>query len=41
MYGQENLLYEDDGQNEVDAYRTDQDCDIDGNENHDDDDLPP
>ena len=41
MYGQENLLYEDDGQNEVDAYRTDQDCDIDGNENHGDDDLSP
>ena len=41
MHGQENLLYEDDGQNEANAYTSDQYCDIDGNENHDDDDLSP
>ena len=41
MYGQENLLYEDDGENQADAYMSDQDCDIDGNENHHDDDLTP
>ena len=41
MHGHENLSYEDDGQIEADAYMSDHDCDIDGNENHDDDDLSP
>ena len=35
------MLYEDDRENELDAYTSDQDCDIDGNENHDNDDLSP
>jgi len=42
MHGQGNLLYEDNGENEADAYTSDQDCDLDGNANHsDDDDLSP
>ena len=42
MHGQGNLLYEDNGENEVGAYTSDQDCDLDGNANHgDDDDLSP
>ena len=41
MHGQENILYEDDGENEADVYTSDQDFDIDGNENHDDNDFSP
>jgi hypothetical protein len=41
MHGQENIFYEDDGENEVDAYRSDHDCNLDGNANHDNDDLSP
>ena len=41
MHSQENLLYEDDGENEVDAYTSDHDCDLYGNADHDDDDLSP
>jgi hypothetical protein len=41
MHGQENLLYEEDGENEANAYMSDHDCDLDENVNHDDDDLSP
>lgn len=41
MHDQENVLYEDDGENEADAYTNDQDCDLDGNANHDDNDFSP
>ena len=37
MNSQENLLYEDDGENEEYSYKSDHDYDLDGNENHDDD----
>jgi hypothetical protein len=40
MHGQEDLLYEDDEENQTDAYTSDHDCDLDGNANlHHDDDL--
>ena len=38
MHGQGNLLYDDNVENEADVYMSDQDCDLDGNVNHDDDD---
>ena len=41
MHGQENLLYEDDEEDQADAYTSDQDCDLDGNANDNDDDLSP
>ena len=37
MHGQENLLYEDNGENEADAYTSDQDWKLDGNANDSDD----
>ena len=39
MHGQENLLYEDDEEDEPDAYISDEDCDLYGNANDNDDDL--
>ena len=39
MHRQENLFYEDGEEYEVDAYMSDQDCDLDGNANDNDDDL--
>ena len=32
MHGQKNPLYKDDGENEADAYMSDRDCDIAGND---------
>jgi hypothetical protein len=41
MHDQDNLLYEDEEENQVDAYMSDQDCDLDGNADDHDDDLSP
>ena len=38
IHGQGNILYEDNGENEADAYMSNQDYDLDGNANDDDDD---
>ena len=40
-HGQENLLYEDDEENQANAYTSDNDRDLDGNANIHDDDLSP
>lgn len=41
MHGQDNIMYEDNEENQVDAYTSDHDCDLDDHANDHDDDLSP